>query len=405
MLLQNFMTKSVHPSLGESRAFFWCVWLATAALMAAGPTSVRAQGSKEKTPFLTIEQDGKAVGSPNGEVTLRRAPFVLVVRFPDMTVAKVHVAQSPAAYDLVRTTAPGDDLNPPGGGFAEADRNRDQALFLSPPGRPAFHFWPFPEGSNHRFDTIKADGGATVARRTVAVFVAPDRSRHAIEQFPGDVVYLAGRLVGAASGVEVQRQGLKLTFAGKPAPISSPASADSGGNQTDLEVLATVQGREITAGRFRNMYRLQLDQYKRAYGGQVSDELLGQLRVDLQVLQMLVDEEAALVESSRLGIAVSDAEVLERIRSMPALQDGKRFVGEAKYRKILAAQTPPMQPEAFAEVVRRGMLVEKLELAVTKGVGEGLARTDAYKAYLQQAKGKMQIVIDRDVLQRAIARK
>jgi hypothetical protein len=64
-----------------------------------------------------------------------------------------------------------------------------------------------------------------------------------------------------------------------------------------------------------------------------------------------------------------------------------------------------MQPEAFAEVVRRGMLVEKLELAVTKGVGEGLARTDAYKAYLQQAKGKMQIVIDRDVLQRAIARK
>ena len=264
---------------------------------------------------------------------------------------------------------------------------------------------PSPEGSINRFDTIEAAAGAVIARRNVAAFIAPDRTRHAVEQFPGDVVYLACRLTGSASGVEVQRQGLKLTFAGKPAPARSATAAASGGDSNDLEVLATVQGREITAGRFRDMYRQQLDHYKRVYGGSVTDEMLTQLRVDLQVLQVLVDEEAALVDAARFGIEVRDAEVLARIQSMPAFQEKKRFIGEARYRKILASQTPPTRPEAFVEAVRRSMVVEKLELAVTKGVGEGPARTNAYKAHLQQAKDKMQIVLDGDVLKRVIADK
>jgi hypothetical protein len=373
---------------------------------AGGLTPLHAQGSGGRQPFVTIEQDGKGVPSANGEITLRRAPFVLVVRFPEMTVAKVHVAQSPAAYQLVRTTAPGEDLHPAGGGFVEADRNQDQALYLSPPGRPSFHYWSFPQGSDHRFDTIKADGAAVIARRTVAALITPDRVRHDVEQFPGDVVYLACRLVGSVSGVEVQRQGLKLMFAGKP--VTAPAatvSAVSSGNTNDSEVLATVQGREITAGRFRDAYRRQSDQYKQAYGGSVSDQMIQQLGVDQQVLQQLIDEEAALAEATRLAITVTGAEVTARIQSLPAFQEKKRFVGETKYRAMLAAQNPPMAPEAFAEAVRRDMVVEKLELSVTKGMQEGPARTDAYKTHLQQAKSRMPIFIDRVVLKRVTAGK
>ena len=105
------MTKSVRPTTRrEPRLFVWCVWLATIVLMAASSaTSPRAQSSGERPPFVAIEQDGKAVASLNGEVTLRRAPFILVVRFPQMTVAKVHVSQSAVAYELQRKAAACDD--------------------------------------------------------------------------------------------------------------------------------------------------------------------------------------------------------------------------------------------------------------------------------------------------------
>jgi hypothetical protein len=330
---------------------------------------------------------------------LRRAPFTVVVRFPAMTVARVHVSQSPAGYELVRTNAPAAELNPLGGGIAEEDGNKDQSLYLSGAERASFHNWPRPSGSAHRFDTITADAGAVIARRQVTAFVTPDRIRHSVEDFAGDVVYLACRLIGSASGVEVQRQGLKLRF-DKQVATAEAVRPKADGSQ----VIATVQGRRITAGRFREKYQQQLAFYKQAYGAKVTDEMQRQLRVDLKALQVLIDEEAALVEAERRGIVVTEAEVWASIQSMPAFQEKNRFVGDPQFRKMLAAQTPPITPDVFLESARRSMVVDRLQLAVVKNF-DGMARLDAYNAYLWQAEKKMQIVVARDVLDRIVAEK
>ena len=71
-------------------------------------------------------------------------------------------------------------------------------------------------------------------------------------------------------------------------------------------------------------------------------------------------------EAERLGLTVSgDAEVRQRIVSLPGFQENGRFVGEQRYRQALAFQRPPLTPAQFEEEVRRDILFERLEAAVT----------------------------------------
>src|SRR5882724_9068005 len=79
----------------------------------------------------------------------------------------------------------------------------------------------------------------------------------------------------------------------------------SGADAASGDTIATVQGREITTGEFRRTYQAQLQAYRSAYGGNMSDQLLKQLGVEQQILQQMIDERAALAEGARLGITVS----------------------------------------------------------------------------------------------------
>ena len=74
---------------------------------------------------------------------------------------------------------------------------------------------------------------------------------------------------------------------------------------------------------------------------------------------------AAVAEAERLGLTVGDAEVRHRIVNLPGFQVNGQFVGEARYRQALAFQRPPMTPAQFEEEVRRDIMFERLEAAVT----------------------------------------
>src|ERR687884_292336 len=111
----------------------------------------------------------------------------------------------------------------------------------------------------------------------------------------------------------------------------------SGADAASSDTVASVDGREITAGEFRRTYQAQLQAYRSAYGNQMSEQLLKQLGIDQQILQQMVDERAALAEADRLGITVSDEEV----------------------------RHPPLTPSEFEDSVRRGLAVEKLRAALT----------------------------------------
>jgi len=146
-----------------------------------------------------------------------------------------------------------------------------------------------------------------------------------------------------------------------------PSFLDNGTNAgaSSNEVVATVEGRDVTAGQFRRRFQTQIAAYQQAYGGNVNEQLLRQLGIENQILQQMVDEQAALAEAERQGIRVSDEELAAQIFSIPAFQENGRFVGERRYEQILRSQRPPMSKGEFEDNLRKSMLVDKFRAALT----------------------------------------
>ena len=71
----------------------------------------------------------------------------------------------------------------------------------------------------------------------------------------------------------------------------------SGTDASAGDTIAKVEGRAITSGEFKRTYQAQLQAYRSAYGGQMSEQLLKQLGVEQQILQQMVDEQASLAEA------------------------------------------------------------------------------------------------------------
>lgn len=139
--------------------------------------------------------------------------------------------------------------------------------------------------------------------------------------------------------------------------------AGTGANPNDA--IATVDGRKITVGTFQRAYQMQLMQVQQAYGGQLTDDMIRQLGIAQRVVQGLIDEEAMLAEAERLGLEVSDAELRERIINMPGFQQDGVFIGDERYRQVLQMQRPPLRASEFEDSLRRSLLAEKLQAAVT----------------------------------------
>src|SRR5512141_2570268 len=55
------------------------------------------------------------------------------------------------------------------------------------------------------------------------------------------------------------------------------------------DVVASVDGHDITVARFRRQYNQQMQAYRSAYGGNVDEKLLKQLGIDQRVVQQMID--------------------------------------------------------------------------------------------------------------------
>ena len=141
---------------------------------------------------------------------------------------------------------------------------------------------------------------------------------------------------------------------------SSAASA------SPKEVVATIEGRDVTAGQFQRRFQTQMLAYQQAYGANMNAQLLRQLGIEQQILQQMVDEQAAFVEAERQGLRVSDEELRAQIFSFPAFQESGQFVGEQRYVQILRSLRPPQTSGEFEENLRRSMMVDKLRAALTE---------------------------------------
>lgn len=145
-------------------------------------------------------------------------------------------------------------------------------------------------------------------------------------------------------------------------PLLQPPPATTGAL---TDVLAQVGEQEITVGEFQTVYRRQLQSYQTQSGGEITSDLLRSMGIDRQLLQQMIDEYAQLQEAARVGVTVTDTEVREAIVALPVFQQDGRFVGEAAYLQMLRMQQPPMTPAEFEENMRRSLMLQRLQAAVT----------------------------------------
>ena len=138
----------------------------------------------------------------------------------------------------------------------------------------------------------------------------------------------------------------------------------------EQDVAARVGSFRITTAEFQREYRDTEDRYKQLYGKNFTPELAKAMHLPEQVVTSLVDRHFFKEEAARLGISVTDDEVMARVLKMKDNQgrpifvrDGV-FVGEANYRRMLAGAN--MTPADFEDQTRNQALLEKLNRFFTE---------------------------------------
>jgi peptidyl-prolyl cis-trans isomerase D len=158
------------------------------------------------------------------------------------------------------------------------------------------------------------------------------------------------------------------------------------------DVIANVNGHDVTVGDYRTAYQEQVQNLRAAYGGNLTDDMLKQFGIKERILQQMVDEQAVLAEADRLGVSVTDGELGERILRMPGLQEAGHFVGSERYAQMLQMRRPPLTTDEFEEQVRHSLISEKLQAAVSGWVR--VADTDVDQEYRKKnEKVKLELAI------------
>src|ERR1041385_732500 len=79
-----------------------------------------------------------------------------------------------------------------------------------------------------------------------------------------------------------------------PSFMNDPTQIGASGS----DVVATVDGKDIKGLDYQRRYQNQMAAFKQQYGSNINEQMLRQLGIDQQILQQMVDEQAALVERS-----------------------------------------------------------------------------------------------------------
>jgi len=151
----------------------------------------------------------------------------------------------------------------------------------------------------------------------------------------------------------------------------------AGPGTTAAKVGKDTVSREEFVRAYRNLANL----YRQIYGDQLTPEMEKQMRLPLQAVDRAINQKILLAEAHRLGLAVSDAEVQDRILKEPAFQDEKgSFIGEQKYLQVLAANR--LNSSDFEAEIRQELLMKKLTDALSAGLY--VSEDEVQRAYRDQ---------------------
>ena len=114
------------------------------------------------------------------------------------------------------------------------------------------------------------------------------------------------------------------------------------------------QREEIGTDEFRTAFEQARQQERTAQGDNFDPRAFESIDNKRRTLDTLIDQAVLRMSANRAGIAISDAQVRDTIRSIPAFQVEGKFDPQ-RYQLALASQVPAMTPRGFEQRVREGM--------------------------------------------------
>ncbi len=129
--------------------------------------------------------------------------------------------------------------------------------------------------------------------------------------------------------------------------------------------VAVVNGDPVMVDEYNQTYNRIIEQIKRQYGSQINDEMLKMMQIKKQAMDQLIDKRLLLAEAKRLDFSVSNTELIDSIKSIPAFQHNGIF-DNRQYRAVLAQNR--LTPENFESLQRENLLMERLRNFITDSV-------------------------------------
>ncbi len=139
-----------------------------------------------------------------------------------------------------------------------------------------------------------------------------------------------------------------------------PTKDDNAGN-----VVAVVDGVDISVRDYATVYKRQLENYKKAMGDAFTDELIEQMDLRHRTLDGLIERLLMIKNAKSKGIKISPEEVQTVIKLMPAFQT-KGVFDKDLYFSLLAANR--LKPAEFEKGIEADLLAGRARQEATAGM-------------------------------------
>jgi peptidyl-prolyl cis-trans isomerase D len=127
-------------------------------------------------------------------------------------------------------------------------------------------------------------------------------------------------------------------------------------------VIAKVAGEDITANDATTMAQNMAQ--RQMQGRSVPSQLMPFFTS--QAVQTLISQKALVAEANRMGLKVTNDELLKAIRQIPAFYPNGQFIGQQAYERLL--QENNMSVDQFEQSMKQDLLIRKLQDVVTGSV-------------------------------------
>lgn len=149
--------------------------------------------------------------------------------------------------------------------------------------------------------------------------------------------------------------------------------AGGGGDSDNSNALATIYKTQITPQQVQQAINKDLQN--------VGNDPGAAARLAQAALDQMIMQQALVVQANKMGLEVSDQELVSALHEIPYLYQNGQFIGMQEYQTLIQEETGMTVPQ-FEAQLRQNVLMRKLREAVTDEIQ--VTPADVHEAFLEQ---------------------